>query len=571
MNVYDGNEKYIFVSYAHKDSKTVLPIVRTLQKKGFRIWCDEELIVGENYNAAIARRLRDCAAVLFFLSDNWMASKYCRNEATAAIEQFDKKVALLYMEDCTVHDEVLMLFIGKHAVRKSDPLFIEKLKKSPALTECIGIGSADKSDASPSSDKKRLETLRFIPINDGECYSVSSTACTAAEIVIPESYMGKPVTRIPSWAFQNASALRSIKIPNSITSIENEAFYGCSSLESIHIPCNVKSIGEQAFVGCSSLKSITVDEQNTDYSSIDSNLYTKDGKTLLFRAPAANGNSFDLPCGVMRIAEYAFGNNTALERIGLPESLYSIENNAFYGCTALKSITIPSGVNNIGSRAFTKCTQLSCFNVSEENSVFSSIGAHIYSKDKSTLIKYAPAASDKSFTVPSSVTDIEHLAFDGTCHLESVVLPSSLTRIGECAFFYCESLKSIVIPDTVTEIEHDAFCGCQALKEISLPKKMTRIRDGAFSNCTSLESISVPNGITYIDYKVFSGCKSLRSVTLPGSIKQIDMSAFRDCSSLEDIYYSGMKHNWSKIRLGHGWNRDTKKITVHCFLGSIKL
>ena len=138
MNAYEGNEKYIFVSYAHKDSEIVLPILDTLQEKGFRLWCDEKLIVGENYNAAIAKHLRDCGAVLFFLSENWMESKYCRNEAAAAIEQFDKKVALLYLESCTVHDEVLMLFIGKHAVRKSDPAYIDKLKSSPALTECIG-------------------------------------------------------------------------------------------------------------------------------------------------------------------------------------------------------------------------------------------------------------------------------------------------------------------------------------------------------------------------------------------------------------------------------------------------
>ena len=167
MNAYEGNEKYIFVSYAHKDSAEVLPILSTLQEHGCRIWCDEKLIVGENYNAAIARHLRDCDAVLFFLSENWMASKYCRNEAAAAIEQFDKKVALLYMESCTVHDEVLMLFIGKHAVRRNDPAYLDKLLQSPALRDCIGQAEAVQEAPNEPSDDRMQQRLTLADTSEG--------------------------------------------------------------------------------------------------------------------------------------------------------------------------------------------------------------------------------------------------------------------------------------------------------------------------------------------------------------------------------------------------------------------
>ena len=37
---YEGNEKYIFFSYAHRDSATVLPMIEYMQEKGFRIWYD---------------------------------------------------------------------------------------------------------------------------------------------------------------------------------------------------------------------------------------------------------------------------------------------------------------------------------------------------------------------------------------------------------------------------------------------------------------------------------------------------------------------------------------------------
>ena len=160
--VYEGNEKYIFASYSHDDSEIVLPIIRALQKHGCRIWCDEDLIVGENYNAAIARHLDGCSAVLYFLSKNWMESEYCRNEATVGIETFRKKAALLYLEDCKLHYEVLMLFAGKHAVWKDKPDFMEKLLLSPTLKDCFEGGAptpeANKKATSASTPRKSTRT-----------------------------------------------------------------------------------------------------------------------------------------------------------------------------------------------------------------------------------------------------------------------------------------------------------------------------------------------------------------------------------------------------------------------------
>ena len=39
-SAYNGNEPYIFISYAHKDSDKVLPIIRELQSRGYRVWYD---------------------------------------------------------------------------------------------------------------------------------------------------------------------------------------------------------------------------------------------------------------------------------------------------------------------------------------------------------------------------------------------------------------------------------------------------------------------------------------------------------------------------------------------------
>jgi hypothetical protein len=77
------------------------------------------------------------------------------------------------------------------------------------------------------------------------------------------------------------------------------------------------------------LTSITVDEGNQYYKSIDGNLYTKDGKTLIQYAAKKDNTSFEIPDSVTSIGDFAFAY-----------------------CFDLKSITIPDSVTSIGSSAF---------------------------------------------------------------------------------------------------------------------------------------------------------------------------------------------------------------------------
>ncbi|MDB4713034.1 leucine-rich repeat domain-containing protein [bacterium] len=67
-------------------------------------------------------------------------------------------------------------------------------------------------------------------------------------LLIPSSYIGKPVTSIGANSFSGCSNLRSVTIPVSITSIRSLAFQSCSSLTSVMISDSVTSIGEYTFV-----------------------------------------------------------------------------------------------------------------------------------------------------------------------------------------------------------------------------------------------------------------------------------------------------------------------------------
>ena len=231
---------------------------------------------------------------------------------------------------------------------------------------------------------------------DGVCYGIKDGVATVVRRVsnivaanIPESITYKDVEY-------------------SVTSIGDGAFYDCYRLTSIEIPDSVTMIGDEVFESCRSLTSIEVDENNIAYKSIDGNLYTKDGATLI---------------------QYALGK-TETEFV-IPDSVTAIGSSAFSGCSSLTSIEIPDSVTTIGYDAFSNCSSLT------------------------------------SIEIPDSVTTIGDYAFNDCNSLTSIEIPDSVTTIGDWAFYWCDSLTSVVIGDSVTTIGDCAFSNCSNLTSIT--------------------------------------------------------------------------------------------------------
>jgi len=79
---YKGNEKYIFVSYSHLDSENVYRDISILQSKGIRIWYDEGLPAGEEWDKIVYPKIisEQCACVIFFVSPHFFRSKSIAKE-----------------------------------------------------------------------------------------------------------------------------------------------------------------------------------------------------------------------------------------------------------------------------------------------------------------------------------------------------------------------------------------------------------------------------------------------------------------------------------------------------------
>lgn len=221
-------------------------------------------------------------------------------------------------------------------------------------------------------------------------------------IVIPDS-----VTNIGHYAFKDCKSLVSIAIPDSVVDFGGSVFYGCTnvksiflgsgitkitnhtyvdtvivpgvsiqiqgqwtsfpfydcvSLETVKFSESISEIGAYVFSDCDSLKNILVDENNEHYRSIDGNLYSKKGETLVCYAKGKNETSFAVPDFVMYIGEYAFLNCETLTNVSIGNSTKIIGKEAFTNCTSLTSITIPTSVICIEKYALSNCTSLTNIN-----------------------------------------------------------------------------------------------------------------------------------------------------------------------------------------------------------------
>ncbi|MBQ3490663.1 MAG: toll/interleukin-1 receptor domain-containing protein [Clostridia bacterium] len=141
MVAYEGNEKYIFVSYAHKDSEAVISIIGNLHNAGFRLWYDLGIEAGTEWPAYIEEHLDKSEVVMVFISRNSIESINCRNEINYALLK-KKEMLVVYLEDAELKyglglqlNSMQSMYRSRHSSMKT---FMEQLEKSKILQSCRG-------------------------------------------------------------------------------------------------------------------------------------------------------------------------------------------------------------------------------------------------------------------------------------------------------------------------------------------------------------------------------------------------------------------------------------------------
>ena len=121
------------------------------------------------------------------------------------------------------------------------------------------------------------------------------------------------------------------------------------------------------------LDTIIVSNNNQNYKSVNGNLYTKDGKTLVKYANGKTDTSFSIPDGVTNIGECAFESSLYLTELIIPNGVTNIGYYAFNYAYALESVTIPTSVTYIDNGAFIVCNSLTSINFKGTKSQWNAI------------------------------------------------------------------------------------------------------------------------------------------------------------------------------------------------------
>lgn len=171
---YEGDEKFIFVSYCHKDSEEVFPIIEQMVRDGYRVWYDEGINPGNDWPEIIADHLSRCSVCIAFISEKSIDSHDCGREINFALLK-KKTFFSVYLEEVELSAGLEMQLTSTQSIFKykySDfDSFMKTLYKGNGLDDCR-YGSVEGA-------------------NIGSLAQNSNYAYNESDFVFPESSMRK--------------------------------------------------------------------------------------------------------------------------------------------------------------------------------------------------------------------------------------------------------------------------------------------------------------------------------------------------------------------------------------------
>lgn len=148
MHPYSGEKAYMFISYAHKDKQEVYPVINKLLDDGFRVWYDDGIDPGTEWDENIAKHIEECGYFIPFISENYLKSSNCKDELNFA-RDLDKDRFLVYLENVNLPSGMNMRLsrlqnIHKYAYDSFDE-FYNKLLSAKGIDTFAGQDSVEKN------------------------------------------------------------------------------------------------------------------------------------------------------------------------------------------------------------------------------------------------------------------------------------------------------------------------------------------------------------------------------------------------------------------------------------------
>ncbi len=104
-----------------------------------------------------------------------------------------------------------------------------------------------------------------------------------------------------------------------------------------------------------------------------------------------------------------------------------INDGAFANCTELLTVTVPATVKTIGTGVFRGCSSLVAINVDSENTVYTSVGGVLLSKDKTILVCFPMNRPGSNYLLSTDIKGVAAYAFEGAINLKNVLYEGSIS------------------------------------------------------------------------------------------------------------------------------------------------
>lgn len=517
FEAYTGNEPYLFVSYSHKDTAAVYPILDALYDRKYRIWYDESCENGNDFRDELRYRIEKAEAVLLFVSKSSMTSPFCGMEIIVAREN-NKRLYPIYLDDVDVPPAFAILLSNTHHSMADN---MDKLIK--ALVRDLPAVAMDRLTIGDGELKKCEDNGRSITVDEGVriiCADAFKDRKALHTIILPQT-----LETIGEESFRGCSNLEAMDVPEKTSRICSSAFRDCISMKSLKVRNGYIKIGERAFENCASLESISLPDGLTEiyggvFNSCKSLVHIDLPKNLTILGESAFSDcvcleKIEVPEAVVKIDDLAFNGCTNLTKIVLHEGLRKIGKGAFKNCRNLKQIELPISLSSIGDAPFRGCESIKSIHVDPKNRYYKSEpnkregSDHVlFNKNKSVIVAYPASSREVQYDIPDSVTVISDWAFSECKKLNRITIPDSVSEIGEGAFCNCVLLDEVEIPDSVEKIDDCAFRGCASLEKVVIPSSVKDLGWGLFDGCEGAVTVYCDEGSAICDYCRRCGIKS---------------------------------------------------------------
>ena len=480
--------------------------------------------------------------------------------------------------------------IPAHAFKNCD--FIEHIT-IPEDATSIGVYAFYNCKNLSSLNSETAGTFA-IPQGVAEISNYCFDGCSLLEKVT----MGS-TTSIGSYAFRNCAQLTSfntenvneINIPAGTTKIDTSAFQGATLITKVIVPDTVTSIGDGAFKDCAAIVEITLpfvgkSENSTEYATVFGYVF---GYATSSSSNGVNQYYYNkyyyyyyIPKTIIKVTitkqaeipAYAFKNCDFIEHITIPEDATGIGAQAFYNCSKLSTLNsetagtfaIPQNVAVISDNCFYQCALLQTATIGN----IESIGINAF-YNCSSLTSFN-TENVNEINIPASTTKIDTSAFQGASLITRVIVSDTVMSVGDGAFKDCSALEEIILPfvgksetstkyatvfgyifgytnssssNSVNQCYYDKnyyYYIPKTIRNVTITKQ-TEIPAYAFKNCDFIEHITIPQGATSIGTNAFYNCSKLSTLNsetagtfaIPQGVTTIPDSCFYNCSLLTNV------------------------------------